>query len=60
MEEGTTLRERIALGECVSPGTTERSPVCIDMCEAFHGRVELNQLLRDSKIKPQDDQRKER
>lgn len=39
-----TLRERIALGECVSSQGTERCPVCIDRCEAFLFKVEQKQL----------------
>ncbi|MGV3540696.1 MAG: hypothetical protein ACO1OQ_12860 [Rufibacter sp.] len=43
-----TDNERIAKGECVSPLTTERCPVCVDRCEAFQNWG-LNALLK-SKI----------
>lgn len=33
--ENKSMRERIALGECVSPYTTEHCPVCVDRCEAL-------------------------
>lgn len=48
--EVKSLRERIALGECVSPITVDRCLVCVDRCEAFHNQCELNKILRDSKI----------
>jgi len=41
-----TLRERIAIGECVSPLTTDRCPVCVDSCEASHHKNEVNELKK--------------
>lgn len=45
-----SLRERIAMGECVSPLTADRCPVCIDCCEAFHWKRNLKSDLQDLKI----------
>lgn len=41
-----TLREKIAMGECVSPYTTERCPVCVDTCEASRWKKEVNNLTK--------------
>lgn len=40
----SNLRERIAMGECVSPMTTDRCPVCVDECEAAKFKRELTEL----------------
>lgn len=45
-----TLRERIADGECVSPYTTERCPICIDCCEAFHHKVAIAEALENTGV----------
>lgn len=47
--EKKTLRERIALGECVSPLTTERCPVCVDICEASRWKREVKNLTQTEK-----------
>lgn len=54
-DEPKSLRERIALGECVSPYTTDHCPVCIDCCEAFHWKVQLQDDLEALKIKTNGD-----
>lgn len=47
-----SLRERIAKGECVSPYTTDHCPVCVDVCEAFRWKIELEDTLKESGIDP--------
>ena len=54
MSKKLTLRERVALGECVSEFTTERCPVCIDRCQASEARqriAEAKRLASINKIK---------
>lgn len=45
-----SLRELIAMGECVSPLTADRCPVCIDCCEAFQWKRNLSNDLNGLKI----------
>ena len=45
------IEERIALGECMSPLTTERCPYCVDSCRAFETKCRYRELLKDSGIK---------
>ncbi len=44
-----TDRDKIALGECVSPLTAERCPVCVDTCEAFKNFCKLGVVNRKYK-----------
>lgn len=46
------LRLKIANGECVSPLTADRCPVCIDCCEASRCKNEFNELLKETGIEP--------
>lgn len=39
-----TDRDRILMGECVSPLTVERCPVCIDHCESSDYWRKIKQL----------------
>lgn len=42
--------ERIAMGECVSPMTTDECPVCVDICKAAHFRIQIADALKNAKI----------
>ena len=44
MTYNITDREKIAMGECVSPLTVERCPYCIDTCDAAHFAREVKKL----------------
>lgn len=46
-----TDKEKIALGECISPLTAERCPVCVDSCEAFKNFAKLGKELNKNGIK---------
>lgn len=53
-----TNREKIANGECVSPLTVDRCPVCIDRCEASETRERIDGLLEGTGVeKPKEDQK---
>jgi hypothetical protein len=45
-----TDREKITMGECVSPMTADRCPVCIDKCEASVNNFKLLKVLRANVI----------
>lgn len=45
-----TNREKIAKGECVSPLTVDRCPVCIDKCEASEAMQRINNLLEGTGV----------
>ncbi|MUP44878.1 DUF551 domain-containing protein [Gramella sp. BOM4] len=44
-----TDREKIMTGECVSPLTAERCPVCMDHCEASDYKQKINDLIDSGK-----------
>lgn len=46
-----TDREKILMGECVSPLTAERCPVCVDTCEAFKNFCKVQKELNNNGIK---------
>lgn len=43
METKLSDKERIALGECRSPYTTDRCPYCVDTCKAMISRVNVRE-----------------
>lgn len=47
MSEDKPLRERIALGECVSDRGVDHCPVCCDTCEASHWKHNLSDDLKE-------------
>lgn len=47
-----TPREKIAMGECQSPFTSEYCPYCIDRCDAFTWKHTVNSELNKNGIKP--------
>lgn len=51
MTEDKPLRERIALGECVSDQGVDHCPVCCDTCEAAHWKHNLNDDLKELGVK---------
>lgn len=51
MTEDKPLRERIALGECVSDRGVDHCPVCCDTCEASHWKHNLSDDLKELNIK---------
>lgn len=51
MKEDKSLRERIALGECVSDRGVDHCPVCTDACEASHWKHNLKEDLQELNIK---------
>lgn len=48
-----TDKEKILLGECVSPLTVERCSFCIDSCEAFKYFSKVQSELNKNGIKRQ-------
>lgn len=42
--------DRIANGECISEMGVDHCPKCVDMCEAFHWKVQLAQTLQDAQV----------
>lgn len=45
-----TNREKIANGQCVSPGSTDECLVCVDCCEAFYWKMHLKETLQEAGI----------